>query len=257
MIKPGLVSISFRKLSCDQILDLVGAAGLQAIEWGGDVHVPHGCLDSATTVAAKTRDRGLNIAAYGSYYRVGSGGELKFSDVLASATALGTDVIRVWAGNCGSAAADRLQRQAVINDSRRIAEQAADVGIRIAYEFHANTLTDTTDSAVQLLTEVDHPNLRCYWQPPHGFSDHDLLLSLRRIQPWLQNLHVFHWQPGCERQALADGRQRWQLLLAEAQAAMPPGATLYALLEFCRNDDPDQFRADAAILQKMLSEINP
>ena len=42
MIKIGLVSISFRDLFPKQIVDMVAEVGLDAIEWGGDVHVPHG-----------------------------------------------------------------------------------------------------------------------------------------------------------------------------------------------------------------------
>ncbi len=41
MIKSGLVSITFRQLTCEQIVDLVSKAKLDAIEWGGDIHVPH------------------------------------------------------------------------------------------------------------------------------------------------------------------------------------------------------------------------
>ena len=40
MYKTGLVSISFRSLSVDEIIDLVKDAGLEAIEWGRDVHAP-------------------------------------------------------------------------------------------------------------------------------------------------------------------------------------------------------------------------
>ena len=40
MIRGGLVSITFRKLSPRAIIDLVTRANLIGIEWGGDVHVP-------------------------------------------------------------------------------------------------------------------------------------------------------------------------------------------------------------------------
>ena len=40
MLIPGLVSVTFRKLSRTEIAGLMVNAGLSAIEWGGDVHVP-------------------------------------------------------------------------------------------------------------------------------------------------------------------------------------------------------------------------
>ena len=44
MIYPGLVSVTFRKLSPEEIVQLVVSSGLKGIEWGGDIHLPHGIL---------------------------------------------------------------------------------------------------------------------------------------------------------------------------------------------------------------------
>lgn len=43
----GLVSISFRNRTAEEIIEAVKNAGLNAIEWGGDVHVPHGNVSRA------------------------------------------------------------------------------------------------------------------------------------------------------------------------------------------------------------------
>ena len=71
MLIPGLVSITFRSLSPQDVIQLVKDAKLRAIEWGGDIHVPHGDLKQAKQVCAQTEEAGLQVAAYGSYYRVG------------------------------------------------------------------------------------------------------------------------------------------------------------------------------------------
>ena len=65
MIRPGLVSITFRKLSPRQIVDLVVQAGLDAIEWSGDVHAPHGDVAKAREIAQMTADAGLSMPTYG------------------------------------------------------------------------------------------------------------------------------------------------------------------------------------------------
>lgn len=54
MLLPGLVSITFRKLSPGEIVELVATAGLVGIEWGGDVHVPHGDFARAAEVRKLT-----------------------------------------------------------------------------------------------------------------------------------------------------------------------------------------------------------
>jgi hypothetical protein len=58
MIIPGLVSITFRKLAPAEIITLVRQADLQAIEWGGDVHVPHGNVRQVREVPRLTEDAG-------------------------------------------------------------------------------------------------------------------------------------------------------------------------------------------------------
>ena len=67
-IQGGLVSISFRALAPHEVVALVVRSGLKGVEWGGDVHVPHGDEVRTKEVAALTRAAGLCCCAYGSYY---------------------------------------------------------------------------------------------------------------------------------------------------------------------------------------------
>ena len=69
MLIPGLVSISFRNLCPEEIIDITKESGLLGIEWGGDLHVPHGDVPVAAEVGSKTREAGLEVSSYGSYYR--------------------------------------------------------------------------------------------------------------------------------------------------------------------------------------------
>ncbi|NDC87712.1 MAG: sugar phosphate isomerase/epimerase, partial [Bacteroidetes bacterium] len=39
-LKTALLSITFRSLQAERIIALAAQAGLDGIEWGGDVHVP-------------------------------------------------------------------------------------------------------------------------------------------------------------------------------------------------------------------------
>lgn len=233
MIVPGLVSITFRKLTPREIVDLVGQAKLDAIEWGGDIHVPHGAIVCANEVSRMTREAGLVVAAYGSYYRVGTGQE--FEPVLATGRELGAPTIRVWAGNADTPWA------AVVEDSRRIADMADRAGIRIAYEYHGGTHTETTASTLRLLREVNHPNIFTLWQPRPG-------AELAPLLPWLNHLHVFQWKDGNfnDRRPLVEGAAEWRGYLREAVPAR------FALLEYVAGDDPENFLRDAGTLRSWL-----
>lgn len=249
----GLVSISFRNLSVMEILELVGRSGLTGIEWGGDVHVPHGDVLLARQVGEETRAAGLTVAAYGSYYRAGSE-DLPFEMVLESALALGAPVIRIWAGRQGSDTIDPSTRRLVTGDMQRVAGLAAAQGIKVACEYHGGTLTDTNASAQALLAEVAHENFYTYWQPPVGMSRVECVAGLQAVRARLAHVHAFTWLAGVggvERKPLEEGALEWSEYLSLAGEA-PRAAERYVLLEFARNDDPEQFLRDAAVLRCWL-----
>src|SRR4051812_3410864 len=140
-LRTGLVSITFRALPPERVVELVRQAKLDAIEWGGDVHVPHGDVARAREVRTMTLDAGLAVAAYGSYYRaaVSESDGPPFARVLESAVQLAAPTIRVWAGNRASADASADDRQRVADDLRRIADLAAAANVTVSLEYHANT----------------------------------------------------------------------------------------------------------------------
>jgi 3-dehydroshikimate dehydratase len=251
MLIPGLVSITFRPLDPQEVIRLVQQAGLQAIEWGGDIHVPHGNTARAREVGQWTRDAGLMVSAYGSYYRLGET-TLPFEQVLASAVALGAPTIRVWAGTKGSVDSTPEQRATVIADALRVADLAARSGITISLEYHGGTLTDERGSVQALLTELAHPNIEFLWQPSNGEPFEACTARLLDILPRVRNFHVFHWWPtAAERRPLIEGADRWQ---AYIEIARETGRDIDCLLEFIAGDSPEQFLADAAVLRRLLDQ---
>lgn len=251
MIQPGLVSITFRKLKPQEIVALCQKCGLAGIEWGGDVHAPHGDVEAARQVLALTRGAGLKVAALGSYYRAGeSEGEgLKWQQVLASAQAMQAPLIRVWAGKKGSKEAGPAYFRAVVEDLKRICDAGE---ILVACEFHSGTLCDSGASARRVMEAVNHPHLKSLWQPANGASVERRLSDLRAVKPWLANVHTFQWAPkgGGDKRELSEGEAEWKQYLREAGE---DGEARWALLEFVRNDLPEQLEADAKTLRSWLA----
>lgn len=254
MLTPGLVSITFRKLTVPELIHLVRKARLKSIEWGGDVHVPPGKPDAARDTRTRTEDAGLSVAAYGSYYRLGKSEkeQAPFDEVLETAIELKAPTIRVWAGAAGSAETDAATRKKIVKDARRIAGLAADANITISLEFHRNTLTDTHESTTLLLSEVDRKNFFSLWQPPVGASKKKALEGLHAVLPKLTNVHAFNWSPkGTDRLPLADGADRWSAYLDVVRST---GRDHHVLLEFVRDDSPENFLQDAATLREWLDQ---
>lgn len=252
MMISGLASVSFRKLDCAAVVRLAKDAGLGGIEWIGDAHVPAGDKARAREAAVATADAGLQIAGYGSYFRAGEKRDdlPEFPLVLESAVALGTPVIRSWAGLRPSSEADAAYRSRVVKDLVDAGELAKSAGIKMAVEYHSGTLTDDDASALTLLKELEGSNVYFYWQPP-GNNVTSNLVTLRQLSHHIINLHVFHWvrgKEGPDRRPLEEGADEWRQYLSLPELKVVPH---FALLEFVRGDNPAQFLADAAILNKL------
>lgn len=247
-IRPGLCSVTFRALAPERIVGLAAAAGLEVIEWGGDVHVPPGDAVRATAVARATTDAGLAVASYGSYFRAGADESL--APVLDSAEALGADRVRIWAGHLGSADASERVRAETVARLQAAASEAATRGIGLALEFHSGTLADTAPTTLRLLAEVDHPALSTYWQPTVGASVDTVLDEYRALAARTSAAHVFSWWPSTERLPLRARDSLWTRFFAEAARTADPPRD--ALLEFVPGDDPAVLADEAAALRSYI-----
>ena len=252
MIVPGIASVTFRDKTPEEVIDLAVEAGLQGIEWGGDIHVPVGPFAHAASVGQQTRASGLQVSAYGSYYTVGKSREEgeRFVDVLETAKALNAPMIRIWAGAQGSRAATRAYRKKVLDETREIANEAGRAGIGLAFEFHDNTLNDHYTACCELLTDLAHPQVRTYWQPLHGAGPDINGTGISMILPWIVGVHVFHWWPKAEmRLPLKEGKNDWKQYIS--QLAEISGTIPYNL-EFVKDNSSEQFRKDANTLLELL-----
>lgn len=249
-IRPGLCSVTFRQLDPAAIVALAADAGLQAIEWGGDVHVPPGDTARAAEVARLTVDAGLAVASYGSYFRADAGEEI--TPVLDAAEALGADRIRVWAGRSGSAEATPAERSRVVDGLAAAARLAGARGISLALEFHRGTLADDAAQTLRVLDEVG-PHLSTYWQPSVAAPDDVAVAEYRRIADRVSAVHVFSWWPEAERLPLTARDGLWRGFADAVAAAPTPPRD--ALLEFVPGDDPAALAGEAAALRAYLGGV--
>lgn len=241
-LSPGMCSVTLRALGFDAVVRTAAEAGLAGIEWGSDVHVHD--VGSAAKARTATLAAGLQIMSLGSYYRAGSFGN--FEDTLALATELGAPRIRIWAGDAGSADATAAQRDAVVEDTQRIARLAAARGATLAFEYHRDTLTDSASTTLDLLRQVDRPDVGTYWQPAVGLTDEQALESLQQVIEHVVGVHAFSWWPDTERLPLAARQHLWE---AVADVLLANGKNVDIMLEFVADDLPKNVITDASYLK--------
>jgi hypothetical protein len=247
----GLCSVTLRALPIEAVVAVAADAGLECIEWGGDVHVPPGDVAAARRARSATERAGLRVASYGSYWRCAG----PFEPVLATARELGAPRVRIWAGEAGSADAAPAQREAIVAAARAAATAASPPlagpatiaaspagAIGLAFELHGGTLTDDIDSALGLVAATGVP---AYWQPPQSLPDAAALDWLRRL-PGVPAVHVFSWWPGSTRLPLRERGDLWRAVFA----IFTHGD---ALLEFVPEDDPALVAEEAEACRALLS----
>ncbi|MFE6666484.1 sugar phosphate isomerase/epimerase family protein [Streptomyces sp. NPDC057697] len=248
--RPGICSVTFRRLPAAEVARLAADAGLAAVEWGADVHAPPEDPDTVRAARDASLRYGLTCCSYGSYFRAAPGEAAGFPGIARAAALLGAPRVRVWAGGAGSGDATPRERSGTAAELREAARIAADHGLDLALEFHGGTLTDTVGSTVRLLDEVGADNLRTYWQPPQNTPDEEALAGLRALVDRVDAVHVFSWWPGNHRLPLADRAGLWAEVFALLNARRVP---LDALLEFVPGDDPAVLPREADTLRRVAA----
>lgn len=243
----GLCSVSFRPLSAEQIVRLAADAGLEAIEWGSDVHAKPDDPARLREIAAMTADAGLRVSSYGSYFRIGGTPEEELGAYIRAAKLLGTDIVRVWAGDRFSGEYSEEEAERFFALCRRLAARAEDEGVILCTERHVHTFTDRRESVVRMLDAVGSPNFRTYYQPDQFTDEEENVRLARDIADRTVHLHVFQWK-GSGRYPLSDGIEEWRRYLSFFD-----GGSL--LLEFMPDDDPKKLRREADSLRTILEGL--
>lgn len=245
-MKTGFTTITFRKKTIDENIEIAKKANVYGIEWGGDVHVLPGDVQTAASVALKMKKNNLTTLSYGSYYKTEYETADGFIPVIESARILGAPIIRVWAGSMGPAKADEEQFNKVVRNAQAIADEAAKFGITVAFEYHRNTLTENVESAMKLLKAIDRPNFKTYWQPNPDITIEDNCRELDIIKDYVVTIHAFYWTP--KRALMREGMEVWKKYLNVVKGR----EDINIVLEFCLDDADESFLSDLDAIRELV-----
>ena len=122
MYKTGLVSISFRSLSVEELVNKVKNAGLEYIEWGSDVHAPKDDIKKLEMIAKLQEETGIKCSSYGTYFRFMKDDPEELRGYIKAAKILGTDILRLWCGSKNHADLTAEEREFIISESKKAAK---------------------------------------------------------------------------------------------------------------------------------------
>jgi len=247
MDRLGLVSVSFRQESVENVIRAAKAAGLSCIEWGSDVHAP--CDDEARLreIVALQEKYGISCCAYGTYFRLGENDVAELPAYIRAAKLLGTDVLRLWAGHQHPWEFSAEDKARLFADSKAAAKMAEEAGVKLCLECHMKTYTETAEAALELVQAVDSPAFGMYWQPNQKRTVEENVANAQALKNYVNYIHVFQWK-GKERFSLAEGVDEWRTYLAQL------AGDRHLLLEFMPNNSLEELPAEADALRKIVEK---
>ena len=214
MFKTAVASVSFRPYKAEEIIKASKESGIDAIEWGSDIHAPVNDTEALKKIRDLSKDFGVGVSSYGSYYRLGKDDPKDIKAYINAAGILGTDCIRIWCAEKASVEIGNTELKKLISDGKAVSRIAKENNITLCLECHPFTLTDDYKASLNFIEAVDSPNLKMYWQPNQFKSEKYNLLSAKALAPVTENLHVFHWDSEYKKYPLCEGTYIWEKYLS-------------------------------------------
>lgn len=248
MFYSGLLSVTYRGKTVAEIVKEAKECGLKFIEWGSDVHAPiHNEVRIQEIVDLQKR-YGISCCSYGTYYYLGEDRLEDLPAYIQVAKALGTDILRLWAGKKDSQLYTQEEKTVFFDICRKAAKMAEEANVTLCLECHNNTYTNTKEGAMELMEQVNSPAFKMYWQPSTTESVEYNLEYLRAIKDKIVHIHVFHWINN-HPVPLEEGREAWLTYMREFND------DCYFLMEFMPDSAPNRLKTQTATLESFIANF--
>lgn len=246
--KPGLVSVSFRNLPPQEILNLMKQNDLEYVEWGSDVHASPHDTDNLEYIAGMQKDMGIKCSSYGTYFRICVNETEEIYDYIKAAKILGTNVLRLWCSDKSASKFTDEEKENLFLQCRKLADIAEKENVILCMECHINTFTDNIESALELMERVSSPNFRMYYQPNQYKTEEQNLIYASRIADYTVNIHVFNWKEK-EKYPLDPAKNIWSKYL------MNFDGDKFLLLEFMPDGKEETLTQEANTLREIIGGL--
>ncbi len=243
--KLGLVSVSFRAKSPEEILQAMQKAGLHYIEWGSDVHAPYSEHEKLRELVSLGEKYDVKCSSYGTYFRIGENRPEEILEYIAAAKILGTDILRIWAGSKNSEDFTEEEKEVFFEQCREIASYAEQENVKICLECHNNTFTRSLTGTLELKEHVTSDHFIMYWQPNQYGTVEGNLAYAEAVGGYTEVIHVFNWE-GKQKFPLREAVELWKQYLEKFDDEK------FLLLEFMPDGRLESLGAEADALREIV-----
>lgn len=244
----GLVSVSFRKYTPEEIVAEMKKCGLSYIEWGSDIHAPCNDLDKLKNIRKLCDENGIICSSYGTYFKIGVTPKDEIKNYINAAKILGTNILRLWCGIKKSADYTPEEKEELFRECIALSKIAEAENVVFCMECHLNTYTETLDGAVELMDNVNSKNFRMYWQPNQFKSDEDNFKYAETIAKFTEIIHVFNWTKD-QWLPLSGGTKIWKNYLSFFDG------TQKLLLEFMPDNRIESLKSESDALKVIAKGV--
>ena len=186
-LKLGVASVTFRNETIGRIVEIAKNAGVEFIEWGGDVHVRS--LEDARLAKKLCDASNIKISSYGSYYRTGCSDKNEWEEVCAIASELGASSVRIWLGKKDSEQYTEDEYEALLEEIKFLCGKAREYNLLVCPECHDNTFNNSTQAILKLIGDLKCDNFKTYFQSRYFRFDYDMD-RIERTFDYIENFHI-------------------------------------------------------------------
>ncbi len=114
------------------------------------------------------------------------------------AVALDVGVVSLWSGTTTDAASFDITMDRLVESCKPLVEDAANSGVRLAFEPEPGMFIDTMDKFEELHAKVNHPHFGLTLDVGHLVCTGELPIGdhIRKWKKWLWNVHLDDMRPG-------------------------------------------------------------
>ena len=207
-MKLGLCTIAFQDKPLEEVIDIAADHGFDGIElWGKPPHLPADYDENyAKNVKDMAQRKGLEISAFGSYIDPLMHLHQKhFEEAFKIAHDLGTDVVRIWSGGGSSRSIAPSDKRLIHFRLVSITQWANFRNIRLGLEMHNNHLTDSVESILEIIEDVNLPALKTYYQPLARSDADEPHAAAEKLAAHIVNVHAQNFDEKGKACPIADG----------------------------------------------------